>query len=1248
MQEKSRFFRKFRKNFLLLFERSIPEYFLNCTEMCSGFIYHQLRSAYWKSVLFLGSIALMCFAAQFLMSQEDVSNPSTTLRAMGDSLDSSSTTPRSGDRGTLSQFLRTPRITLEESRIRVLLNDKNGELYATIPDLSIEEIEKILHRNRPQRIEPSYSIQRIDAEGKVENHFANIHIRISFTTRNEPTVVVPIAFHEGIFLLSGTKAGFPEDPPEIPASQSSYAGRGSCDLIVDNQTREYALLVKNPISEDSGTESGSEQSFSHTFSFSLSFPVATLGKEDQRLRLSFPPAVASRLVLSVPMEDAVPMDTQSMELRSIAPIPSGGTQFEMQRISQSAEISWRPQIKTEQISKPTALQVEGAKIFVRINPQEMQFDASLPVQSVGGPLHRFHVRLPQGTRYVPESPESGFVPEYQIREISEQQDVESSAENAGKESVNHAPILEITVQGSSRQEIRLRAVRPLSTEERPLFHELSGFDAIGAERQAGHIEIEIPDDMRLSWKSAHAIQLDDDSQSSVSDKKIVRFTYYSQPFSMQVRAVLPQTQISVKPEYQVEVEKEQLVLHGKISAMVRGAKTDHLQLHLFRWNLQEVASNGMFDISDISRDEEEKEGSRGKNTTTIPLLVRTDGPIELSFTATHPLPPLVENRSHIHFELPIPLADRIEPATITIIPADNVELPGNTQECIGFSRVSRIVSGFPAPIRQQEPLYFRTDIPLNSETSVLSFESEMILHQQAVYANSRADIRLMEKQDQVVQQLLYDVRFEPLSRIHLLIPKSIDENGSLKIFLEGKEIDYSRYSFPDSVDESVVRRRIVLPSPLIGTGSFIIRYSFEPMEAHKQMTTRANIPLIVPADAKLVEQLVITSVQSGVKIQSYSPLSEQDQEDVSPEKEIDFKIRKLKKPWKKVERGGSGIGNSGLLESCFSSENWETSIPLYVQLDYMDVLGTTVVERAWIQTLLTERVRVDRACFRITSDHESIPIYLPNGFEKNRVVVFWDNEQIPLQYDAEGALLISQKFSERSKPHLLDIKYQMAGESITNNLEIELLHFDPDVWIRKMYWQVILPQNRHILGDCSGWTPEFHWSWNKLFWKRESALSPEELEIWIGSSGEHGMNISQETSQYLFSSFNPPKTCELQVVNRTQIVLFCSGTTLLIGLGLIYFPWVRHVGVIFALSVLLVAVLLYHPSASLLILQSSILGVLLALISGILARIFHQDQKWKSIPTHSPGKYGGESNASSQGTPLEVIIDSSQKTHIIG
>ena len=1112
--------------------------------------------------------------------------------------------------------------------------DQSGNPQIIIYVDSFQALEKELFREVRKNTNLPYSLQKIEAVGQVEGPIAQIRFELMFSTFNDPLISVPVGLREGVCL-----------PPASPEDSGlEYVGDGSCELTVDPESGDYLLLVQNPQYTNSDKEEVLNRL--HQVAFTLSFPVESIGPEERRMKISAPQAVSSRLVLSVPTDDAVVTDTQGAAiLRSIKPLPDGGTQFELRGFSKLPDLSWYRQIQSPQQEKQVALQVENARILVRMTQREADFDATLRVRAIGGPLQHFQVRLPPNTRYLAETE----VPEYKISEITSSDSPD-------------LPILQIDVTGSSAQEtalsVRIRAIRTFTEEEQSSWCELGGFEVLNAERQYGQVEIHVSNDLQLQWQNLHGIRIDKNIDSTstldtfVQEEKQVHFSYHTQPFLLEARVTLPQTRISVKPEYQVLLEKGQIILKGQIQTVISSSKTNQLQWNFHDWQLEEIGPGSLVDFYEFIQKNEDKNQNSG--ITIIPLRSPSEGPVELSFTLRRPMPMGLDNQATVDFSFPIPIADRIEPAVIAIVAADNLELLSTTQKTTGMLRESRSTPRkITSPSRQQTPLIFRSERPGDP----MAFYSEVVFHQQEVQAHSKTVFQILEPKDQIEQVIRYNVKYEPLDQITLLIPRSIHESESLKLSFDGRVIPESgRFSFPDIVaGTNLVRRRITLPAPLIGSGTLLLQYSVPQENIPPEMTVRVDVPQILPTEAEIVEQTIVVAAPDGVNI----ALSEGN---VSAgfEKRIPFnfsldsgeilpkEINGQATPWKKQEKNGEA---SGFQETVFHATTWEPSLSLSVRLDHRDILGTTVVERAWIQTwLVADPIRVDRASFRIQSDREKIPLFLPVGFDRSRVYAAWDGTPVPIQYE-EGALVIVQPKEQRSRSHLLVVEYQIPQETFSSvRGKIDLPYFDDDVWVQRTYWQVILPRNRHLFGDLSGWTPEFRWNWTGLYWNRDASLSQEELELWIGSSAKEDLNDSSEITHYLFSSFNPRRQSELLIINRDRLILFSSGTILLIGFALIYFPRLRQASVVFTLVVLLVSIFLYQPTPALLAFQASILGVVLSLVSAVLARILYRESDWKYVPSFVssdtvPPTRG--TTPSSSSALQEVLVESTLHTSSI-
>jgi hypothetical protein len=166
---------------------------------------------------------------------------------------------------------------------------------------------------------------------------------------------------------------------------------------------------------------------------------------------------------------------------------------------------------------------------------------------------------------------------------------------------------------------------------------------------------------------------------------------------------------------------------------------------------------------------------------------------------------------------------------------------------------------------------------------------------------------------------------------------------------------------------------------------------------------------------------------------------------------------------------------------------------------------------------------------------------------------------------------------------------------------LELPHLGRDVWVRRLYWQLVLPRNEHVIVAPAGMLPEFTWGWNGSFFGRDPSFEQPMLEVWSG--GQRHTPVPFATSRYVYSSLHPVERCELRTANRTLIVLFASGLVLIGGLVLIYVPATRHPAALLLAAIVLGSLAVLYPEPTLLAAQAASLGLAATFLAALLQRI---------------------------------------------
>ncbi|MEE9603569.1 MAG: hypothetical protein V3V75_09705, partial [Thermoguttaceae bacterium] len=365
----------------------------------------------------------------------------------------------------------------------------------------------------------------------------------------------------------------------------------------------------------------------------------------------------------------------------------------------------------------------------------------------------------------------------------------------------------------------------------------------------------------------------------------------------------------------------------------------------------------------------------------------------------------------------------------------------------------------------------------------------------------------------------------------------------------------------------------------------VVAYQLPPKKLTPVKPVDFDVPLVMPADGRLTSNTLLVSVTP----------------------EID--VKHSGETWSRVQ-SGAALSEQRRELRLHSRERIDR-VKLAVKLEDGGSSGATVVERAWVQTWLATDVRQDRAVFCFTSDHDKLDLSVPTGADIDSMSVMLDGKRITPkpapperlgQERSEGEhLTIPLSGSNGYRQHLLELRYRFSSKRRHyGQVSLELPQLGKGVWIRRMYWQLVLPPNEHVVVPPAGFTGEFTWGWTGVFWGRQPLLEQAELETWSGAAQR--TPVPKATNSYLFSSIGDSPRCEFSTAGRSWIVLVASGVALVGGLLLIYVPISRHPASLFAVAVLLACAGIICPEPTLLIAQAAILGLGLALLAGLLER----------------------------------------------
>jgi hypothetical protein len=390
----------------------------------------------------------------------------------------------------------------------------------------------------------------------------------------------------------------------------------------------------------------------------------------------------------------------------------------------------------------------------------------------------------------------------------------------------------------------------------------------------------------------------------------------------------------------------------------------------------------------------------------------------------------------------------------------------------------------------------------------------------------------------------------------------------------------------DAHDEAVetVRREVRMAAE---TGRHQLEVHFplsvELASVEPNATLPCFIPLVTPVDGELARNQVSVTTRPEIEV-------------VCGE------------PWSSPRNGQTAPKEPGTFK--FQADDRVSEVQLGLTLLGEGALKPTFVDTAWIQTWMFREgqedgklARRDRAVFRLESDRRRVVIDLPHGVNARKAEYLLDGQPTEPEVLADRTATLELPTIGGRRVLCLDVRYTHPGDRIgPGKCSIELPQLRDVSWGQRLYWELVLPDDQHIIVAPQNMTPEYRWGWTGLFWGRTSLLDQRKLEELVGSPN-HTLPPSS-LSRYLFSAPSGVESCSLRVATRSWIVLSCSGLALAVGLMLIYLPAVRHPAVLMAGSTVLLVLVILYPGPAVLLAQAAAVGIGLAILAGFLDRGF--------------------------------------------
>ncbi len=274
-----------------------------------------------------------------------------------------------------------------------------------------------------------------------------------------------------------------------------------------------------------------------------------------------------------------------------------------------------------------------------------------------------------------------------------------------------------------------------------------------------------------------------------------------------------------------------------------------------------------------------------------------------------------------------------------------------------------------------------------------------------------------------------------------------------------------------------------------------------------------------------------------------------------------------------------------------------SAVVLDLSLSGESLASSTILDQVWIQTWLTGSKRADRCVYRLRTSESELRLRLPRGQggSMSAAEVAVDNVRVAATQEEEQLVVSLDGTDGEVQSHVLEVWYQIEADADSSHwLSIQPATLDAVDHVNRCYWQLVLPRNEVVVWGDQAQFAALQWhGW--AGWRRTALREQRDLETWIGTAHQEAIPASFNT--YLFTSLGAPQQLTVRTGARSLILLTMSGSTLVVGLLLIYFPVLRHPATWLALGLLLVSAALLVPELALLAAQAACVGIILALLA---------------------------------------------------
>jgi len=984
-----------------------------------------------------------------------------------------------------------------------------------------------------------YSITSIALVGKVETDdraelTATITVQVN---RDNRSLRVPLNLNEATL----------RDPPP------SYRGKGQA-------------YPDSDFKREAGYHWWFRGKGEHVLTLSLIVPVRKQ-LPTRRLQLSIPRTAVSKLKLHVPDQR---LSTKHLpEDAWVRTTPSGksGTNIEVQWVGPRLDLSWQPLPGQKPVE--TVLQ-SNTDIRATVSGESVLLEATQRIQARQGNFSEVRVRLPSG---------------FQLVEVEGNQNVDHQVSTD-----NHVTHVTVQLTEPTTGPLDLKWTLDSQFPNKSGTLAFDGFEVDRARQQFGTIAISGLEGYQLSKLVGKNVRRTDAGPAMSNERINTAYKFYKQPFHLALELAEVEPRMTVTPNLRMRMTPERADLDAVFQFEVYYGAAREIILHWPNarkegWTLDTVGPPTLLD-----RDQSDERLNDG--VLRIPFLQRTKGTFTVHLKASRPIDAAKET---LNLSLPYVKDSPRQPTRVTLFSADNLVVQlsaeGETSLRPLLVKVSGSVDDIPADFRD-----LRRREAFQIDSLEHTFSATTTLHEQQLTTSSTATVELEQDRLAITQRIRYDVAFERLSQIRMLVPEALQKRVSFTTD-DGQVLTPNSTLFSEGTLKEV---RLMLSDEKIGEFDVTARFFVDMAEdLSPGRSAVVTIPLVQSSDAGFISTTVRFQHQNRID----AVLNDEDS-------------------WKPQSTMDNSTG--------WSATGPMTQIRLKLSHSRRQVSQDYLVRKALIRSVLDQEGRArTRAQYRIDGAVSTIALKLPHD-RMAIETVWWNQRQLsPAEIVTVGPDRGDYRLEVAQLPqvgeHLLTVDYHSTQSAPPGHAEAHQLsapEFAENVWVEESVWQVSLRDDRLLFTNPRGFTAQFRWQRNGFIWSRERLTqTPSPLEWISATDGPAEQADFSQPNTYLFSRFGPASGIEFRAMSLPLIVLFGAGLSLVAGFVLLFIPMTRNV-LTFLMMVFAVALVgMWYPAPVQLLLQPALLGLLLAVVTAFINGILKRDKHVPLLTLSSPSDF---------------------------